>query len=189
MAARNNLRKHWENVVFRKAIVNVVILAILSTASGCFNFQPPRPHKMYSGPELDRSKVAFIFGQIRPFSQRYRGDRYLYIACVDGSCIEGDCLKHKIGWSHVSVLPGKHEITMCYHWRKELWSGRQLIGVVREAGLLSFELTAEAGKSYHVKACVWEREISEPLAILMSVGDIQVWLWVEDMQTGARVPI
>jgi hypothetical protein len=154
-------------VNINRLMINVGFLALFSATFGCLS--PPNPHKMYSGQELDRSQYALIFGEVLPSMERLQDDRFLYVACVDGNCSEGDCESELIGWNQVSVLPGKHVITMCYNQR--------ILGY-RVHASPSFDITVEAGRAYWVRMKPPEPDKRTPLSI-----------WVEDMGTHTRVPI
>lgn len=176
MAIWKNFRTCTESVILHRVIVNMLVLTVLSTASGCFNLQPPKPHKMYSGPELDRSEVVVISGNHRPSLERLCGDHHLHIACVDGNCSEGDCASGPTGWDQVAVLPGKHEITMCYRWRRVVQTGITIQAYIVTASP-SFELNAEKHRSY------WVRLPQGP------ERDLWRSIWVEDMRTRTEAPI
>jgi hypothetical protein len=183
MVTLRDSRRNMSKMSLYRAVIGAGVVHVLFWASGCSGLQPPEPHKMYNGPELDKSEVVVISGDVRPSLTPLSGDHYFYIACVDGNCSEGDCAKSLTGWNQVSVLPGKHVITMCYRWRRVQRHGPDdmFFGSIQADMITaspSFELNAEKYTSYWVRLEPPQPGDNKPLSY-----------WVEDMRTRTKVPV
>ena len=116
--------------------------------------------KLYSGPKRDRSELALIQAQEAPYD-------YVILDSLDG-----ESTRTSAAW----ILPGKHTIEFHWYWER--------VGYVYSSPIITFELTAEAGKTYVMRANPKYRGVNSKTG-LWETGTIM--LWIEDFVTGDRV--